>query len=173
MFENLSDEINSLIEYEGRDLKFKLKDKILPISWGCTPSISYDYLLTDSKHEHSFLNPEINSFTSEDFPTLSDSQIYFKKIQDICKKSFEDLNDDCVFFTTIVNPNRNLKNIVDIIFSTKLQADQIPTFIEIKLYTNKVNPKSPRVFGFIGNANIIYILFYDPYHKIYDKTGRI
>lgn len=172
MFENLADEINLLIEEEGRDLKFKIKDKILPINFDCTPSVSYDYLFLDSSNEYSFLNEEINKITSEEFQGLSDSQIYFSKIKKICQTSFDDLTRNTFFFQTI-NPNRNLKEIVDFIFSQKLQANQIPQFIEIKLYTNKDSNKAPRIFGFIGNANIIYILFYDPFHKIFNSIGKI
>lgn len=172
MFENLADEINYLIEEEGRDLKFKVKDKLLPINFDCTPSVSYDFLLLDAKNEYSFLNPEINKVTSEEFNELSDSQIYFQKIQKICKSNFKDLTENSFFFQTI-NPNRNLKEIADFIFSQKLQAEQIPQFIEIKLYTNKITNKAPRVFGFIGNANIIYILFYDPFHKVFNALGKI
>lgn len=172
MFDNLSDEINNLIEDEGRDLKFKIQDKLTPINLNCTPSISYDYLLLDHGSDYSFLNPEINTITSEEFPHLSDSQIYFKKLNEICTSNFSDLNDSTFFFQ-MISPNRKLKDIVDFIFSIKLQADQIPPFIELKLYTNKNSIKAPRIFGFIGNANIIYILFYDPFHQIFDKTGKI
>jgi hypothetical protein len=172
MFDNLSEEIEALIEEEGRDLKFKLRDKLLPINFDCTPSISYDYLLLDKLNEYSFLNPEFNQITSEEFPDLSDSQIYFSKAKDICNSNFEDLNNNKFYFQ-MVNPNRNLKRVVDFIFSERLQADQIPPFLEIKLYTNKNSDKAPRVFGFIGNANIIYILFYDPFHKIFNATGKI
>ena len=172
MFESLADEINNLIEDAGRDLKFKIKDKILPINFDCSPCISYDYLLLESGNEYSFLNPEINNITSEDFPNLSDAQIYFDKIKQVCKTKFDNLTNNSFFFQTI-NPNRNLKNITDFIFSQKLQASQIPQFIEIRLYTNKKSAKAPRVFGFVGNANIIYILFYDPFHKIYNAIGKI
>ena len=172
MFENITDEINYLIEEEGRDLKFKIKDKLLPINFDCSPSISYDFLLLDSSNEFSFLNTEINKTTSEDFPNLSDSQIYFEKIKKICKSDFQSLTTDSFFFQNI-SPNRNLKTITDFIFSQKLQANQIPQFIEIRLYTNKIGNKAPRIFGFIGNANIIYILFYDPFHRIFSATGKI
>ena len=172
MFESLADEINNLIEDAGRDLKFKINDKILPINFDCSPCISYDYLLLESGNEYSFLNPEINNITSEDFPNLSDAQIYFDKIKQVCKTKFDNLTNNSFFFQTI-NPNRNLKNITDFIFSQKLQASQIPQFIEIRLYTNKKSAKAPRVFGFVGNANIIYILFYDPFHKIYNAIGKI
>lgn len=172
MFEGLAEEIDNLIEEEGRDLKFKIKDKLLPINFDCTPSISYDYLLLDKNNEYSFLNTEFNNISSEEFPSYSDSHIYFLKAQEICKTNFKDLNDDKFFFE-IINPNRNLKDIVDFIFSAKLQADQIPPFIEIRLYTNKNTSKAPRIFGFIGNANIVYILFYDPFHKIFNSVGKI
>ena len=172
MFENLSDEITNLVEEEGRDLKFKIRDKLLPINFDCTPSISYDYLLLNKANEFSFHNPEINNITSEEFPHLSDSQIYFHRIREICNSNFRELNDVTSYFK-MINPNRELKNLVDFVFSQKLQADQIPPFIEIKLYTNKAGNKAPRVFGFVGNANIVYILFYDPFHKMYNKTGKI
>jgi len=171
MFDNLAEEINNLIEEEGRDLKFKIKDKLLPINFDCSPSISYDFLLLDND-EYSFLNPEFNKSTSEEFPDLSDAQIYFDKIKKICKSNFQNLTTSNFFFQTI-SPNRNLKTIVDFIFSEKLQASQIPQFIEIRLYTNKVTDKAPRIFGFIGNANIIYVLFYDPFHKVFRATGKI
>lgn len=172
MFENLSDEINSLIEEEGRDLKYRIRDKLLPINFECTPSISYDYLLLAPSVEFSFLNLEINKQTSEEYPNLSDSQIYFTKIKKICKNNFEDLKEDRCLFKTI-NPNKKLKELADFIFSQKLHPEQIPQFVEIILYTNKIGNKAPRVFGFIGNASIIYILFYDPFHAIYDKVGKI
>lgn len=172
MFDGLADEIESLIEEQGRDLKFKIKDKLLPLNFNCTPTISYDYLLLDSNNEFSFLNPEINLLTSEDFTGLSDSHIYFKKVQEVCNNNFKDLSDDNFFFQ-IISPNRKLKELVDFIFSQRLQADQIPPFIEIKLYTNKNSDKAPRIFGFIGNANIIYILLYDPFHKVFSAMGKI
>jgi len=172
MFENLSEEINSLIEEEGRDLKFRIRDRLLPINFECTPSISYDYLLLDTSKEYSFLNSEINNQTSEEYPNLSDSQIYFTKIKKVCKNNFDDLQEDKYLFKTI-NPNKKLKELSDFIFSQRLQPEQIPQFVEIILYTNKNGNKAPRVFGFIGNASIIYILFYDPFHTIFDKVGKI
>ena len=102
MFESLADEINNLIEDAGRDLKFKINDKILPINFDCSPCISYDYLLLESGNEYSFLNPEINNITSEDFPNLSDAQIYFDKIKQVCKTKFDNLTNNSFFFQTIL-----------------------------------------------------------------------
>lgn len=172
MFEHLADEISNLIDEEGRDLKFKIKDKILPLNFDCSPSISYDFLLLDPQSEHSFLNPEFNKIASEEFSNFSDSQIYFNKIKKICETNFKNLTTNNFFFQTI-NPNKELKKIAEFIFSEKLEPNQIPQFIEIKLYTNKIADRAPRIFGFIGNANIIYILFYDPFHKVFGATGKI
>jgi len=94
------------------------------------------------------------------------------KIKEICKNNFEDLNDNKFLFKTI-SPNKKLKDLADFIFDQRLQPEQIPQFVEIRLYTNKKGVKAPRVFGFIGNASILYILFYDPFHTIFDKTGKI
>ncbi|WP_250255828.1 hypothetical protein [Chryseobacterium sp. Marseille-Q3244] len=169
MLENLNLEIENLIEEQGRDLKFKLKDTVLPSNFDCTISISYDYLLTDTS-EYSFSNPEFNKVSSEKHPNMSDAHIYFSYIKKICNSKFSKIVDDKSFFQ-IVNPNKNLKEIADFIFSEPLQAEQIPQFFEIRLYTNK--DKAPRIFGFIGHTNIFYILFYDPFHKIFNKTGKI
>jgi len=173
MFENLSDEIENLIEAEGRDLKFRVKDILIPLNMSCTPSISYDYLLLDPNSEYSFSNPEMNKLTSEDFPKLSDSQIYFQRIKEVCISDFNELYDNIPFFQVISSPNKKLRDVVEFIFSKNLQPEQIPSFIELRLYTNKIGTKAPRVFGFIGNASIIYILFYDPFHQIFNKTGKV
>lgn len=172
-FENLQKEFNAFIEEEGRDIKHKYGDLLLPINFDCTPSISYDYLLINPKSEYSFLNEEINKVTSEEFPSLSDAQIYFQKINKICSSNIKVLANGEKFFELLRSPNRNLKAIAEPIFSQKLTAEQTPSFIEIRLYTNKKNDKAPRVFGFIGNMNIIYILCYDPFHKVYNETGKI
>ncbi len=172
MNDNLAEYISDFIDDEGRDLKYKLKDKIFRINDDSTPAISYDYLFLNPSDKYSFLNSEINKATSEEFPNLSDAQIYFKKIQEVCKSDFRNLNDNISFFQ-MVSPNRELKRVVDFIFSKNLQPEQIPPFIEIRLYKNERSNKAPRVFGFIGNASIIYILFYDPFHEIYNKTGKI
>lgn len=171
MFGSITDEIENFIESEGRDLKFKIYDTI-HLNFDCTPSISYDYLLLDKNNEFSFFNPEINKTSSEEFPGLSDCQIYFSRIKDICTRDFNKLKDDTRYFETI-SANKKLKEVADFIFSKKLTPEQIPQFIEIRLYTNKETNKAPRVFGFIGNASIIYILCYDPFHKIYSSTGKI
>jgi len=167
MLENLNEEIVNLIEEEGRDLKYKLRDKLYPINFDCTPSISYDFLLLEPQNEYSFSNSEMNVVSSEELPNLSDAQIYFQRIKEICNKCFYDLEEE--YYFKIISPNKKIKDIVQFIFSEKLHAEQIPLFIEIKLYTNKNNKKAPRVFGFIGNASMIYILFYDPFHQIFNK----
>ncbi len=69
MFGSITDEIENFIESEGRDLKFKIYDKI-HINFDWTPSISYDYLLLDKQNEFSFFNPELNNISSEEFPAL-------------------------------------------------------------------------------------------------------
>jgi hypothetical protein len=167
--DNINHELKEFIEEEGRDIKFKRGDIILPINYDCSPSISYDYLLLHSS-EYSFLNPEINRITSKKFPGLSDSQIYFQQINKICNRKFSGLERDRFLFKSI-SPNRKLKEIVNFIFSQKLTTEQTPSFIEIILYTEE--DKAPRIFGFIGNLNIIYILCYDPFHQIYNEVGKI
>lgn len=167
--DNINDELREFIEEEGRDIKFRRGDILLPLNYDCSPSISYDYLLVDSTSKYSFSNPEINKTTSIEFPELSDSQIYFHQINKVCKRKFSGLENDRFFER--ITPNQNLKAVANFIFSQKLTPEQTPFFIEIRLYTEKL--KAPRIFGFIGNLNIIYILCYDPFHEIYNKQGKI
>lgn len=122
MLDGLIEEINDFIKDEGRDLKYKVSDKLQPINFDSTPSISYDYLLLEPGHPYSFLNSEINQLTSEEFPDLSDAQIYFEKIKKICKTDFGDLTDDTIFFK-IIKPNPELKKVADFIFSERLKND--------------------------------------------------
>ncbi|WP_027380523.1 hypothetical protein [Chryseobacterium daeguense] len=171
MFEDLLDEINERLEEQNRDFKYKLEDKLIPINFNCTLSVCYDYILLDDS-EYSFLNPEFNKITSEAYSGMSDAHIYFLKLQKLCISRFEDLSNDTLHFKTVTF-NKKIKEITKSIFSKNLSPEQIPSFIEIKLYTNKNSNKAPRIFGFIGHTNMLYILFYDPFHKIFDKNGKI
>lgn len=161
--------INGAIEDGGRDFKIEIGERIV-ISQDVSFSISYDFLLLEG--DFSFNHPEFNKVTSEEFPDLSDAHIYFKRIKELCKHTFAELPDDNVF-QIIQQPNETLMKIVGRIFNKKLSAEQTPSFLEIRLYTNKNSNKAPRVFGFIGNFGIVYILCYDPFHQIYNKTGKI
>ena len=160
--------INEAIEDEGRDLKIKIGEKIV-ISQDISFSVSYDYLLLEG--DFSFNLSEFNNITSEEFPNLSDAHIYFKRIKELCKYTFSELSDNNVF--QIIQPNKTLREIIGHIFDKKISAEQTPPFLEIRLYTNKNSNKAPRVFGFIGSCGIVYILCYDPFHQIYNKTGKI
>lgn len=169
---DIQEEIDNFIEYEERDLKYKFHDELTIPNPNSTISISYDYLLIDDS-EYSFSNPEFNKVSSEKYPNMSDAHIYFSTIKEICNSKFSKVIDDHSFFKTI-NPNKKLKELANFIFSKKLVADQMPQFFEIRLYTNtNTIEKAPRIFGFIGHANIFYILFYDPFHQVFNKTGKI
>lgn len=161
--------ISGAIEDEGRDFKIKIGERII-ISQEVSFSISYDYLLLEG--DFSFNHSEFNNVTSEEFPNLSDAHIYFKRIKELCKHTFFRLPENEVF-QIIQQPNKTLRGIVERVFNKKLSAEQTPPLLEIRLYTNKNGNKAPRVFGFIGNWGIVYILCYDPFHQIYNKTGKI
>tara|TARA_R110001632_G_scaffold232421_1_gene373163 strand:- start:3310 stop:3834 length:525 start_codon:yes stop_codon:yes gene_type:complete len=169
MVDNILDEISNLIEYEERDLKFRLGDDF-PITFTTTPSIAYDYLNINDDLDYSFHNPEFLKMESEEFPNKSDYNIYFDKIKNLCKKSLDESlnNSSHKEHLKTVNPNKNLVNVVKKIFKKNhIPPEQLPQFGEFGLYTNKKSNRAPRVFFFIGNAGMIYILFYDPFHKIF------
>lgn len=166
---NILDEIQYFIEDEERDLKYQLGDNFL-IPLTTTPSIAYDYLNIDDVPEYSFHNPEFLKTESEEFPNKSDYNIYFNKIKDLCKRSLDDslYNLPYTEHLKTIRPNKNLLSVVKKIFKKDYIPDeQLPQFGEFGLYTNKNNDRAPRVFFFIGNVGMIYILFYDPFHKIF------
>ncbi|OCB69770.1 hypothetical protein [Flavobacterium crassostreae] len=169
MLNELQQQIKDLTEFDEIDLKVKHGDEIFPIIEKSTLFISYDYLLNDDS-EYSFLNEEFYQKNSEFHNNRTDYQIYFEKVKTICSTKFNTVSKDTFNFK-VVSLNKNLKEILKSVYDVSgLKAEQTPTFIEIILYTNKKSNRAPRVFGFIGNANVIYILFYDPFHKIFDAT---
>jgi hypothetical protein len=171
-FEYIKDEIKSFIDDNNRDHKFKIGDKLItPPIEGCTFTVSYDYIALEG--DFSFSNPEINICDSEEFAGLSDAQLYFRRISEISQLTFEELSDlgsKGVFKR--ITPNKNLRDLLLPKFG-KLSPEQEPIFFELKLYTNKNGNRAPRIFGFVGHLNILYILFYDPFHEIFNQTGKI
>lgn len=172
---NILDEIQNFIEDEERDLKYRLGDNFT-LSFDTTPSIAYDYLNIDEVPEYSFHHPEFLKSESEEFPNKSDYNIYFHKIKNLCTRSLEDslYNQPYTEHLKTINPNKNLLNVVKKIFKKEhIPAEQLPQFGEFGLYTNKGNNRAPRVFFFIGNLGMIYILFYDPFHKIFPMKEKV
>jgi hypothetical protein len=49
-------------------LNILLGDKILPICFDVTPTISYDYLFLENGSKYSFHNNELNKSSSEKYP---------------------------------------------------------------------------------------------------------
>jgi hypothetical protein len=173
MLENISEEIIDFIENEGRDIKFKIGDDILPIIDNSAPYISYDYLLVDDS-EYSFHSIEFQRINSEIYPHKTDYQIYFDKVKSLCCSNLNSALNDTDNFK-MVGTSKNINAIlldklnIDI---SKLHSSQIPQFGEIRLYTNKNKDGAPRVFFFIGSLNIIYILFYDKGHTIFNASTK-
>lgn len=172
MFEDIHEYLKETIDSEGKDLKFKIGDTLFSITENQTPTISYDYLITDNSI-YSFLNPEFTRVNCELHPSKSDYQIYFEKVKSLCKKDlFEALNDTENF--KLISLNNELKEILKHHLSfdiNRMSSSQIPQFGEIRLYTNKQKEGAPRVFFFVGSWNIIYILFYDSRHSIFSKSS--
>ncbi len=172
------DEIKDFLEEEGRDFRYKIGDKAINLhsDLDFTPIISYEYLNIDALADFSFVQPEFQSFTSEQYPDKSDYHIYFETIKYVCSKKLNDLlNEDYTkHFKTINNPKKELVEIVSKILNIKNNTKmQLPQLGEFALYTNKNGNKAPRIFFFIGNLGIIYVLFYDPFHKIFPLKNNI
>ncbi|MCH4828617.1 hypothetical protein [Flavobacterium columnare] len=169
---DLQNQIEDFIEAENRDFLFKVGDKTYKPIEKLKLSISYQYLLNDNS-EFSFKNIEFSKKASQFIKNKTDYQIYFEKISEICNLEYSFFKEETKKFIIISSPNKELKaQACNILKIKPNELDRIPQlFIEIKLYTNKKNNRAPRIFGFIGHLNILHILFYDPFHKIYSKTS--
>ena len=171
-FEEINEQISDFIEDEERDLKFILGDKLDSIQFEVTPTIAYDYLNIDVVEDYSFHHNELHSFSSEEYPNKSDYNIYFEKVKSFCSQSLN-TSLNCSHHSEhlkLVNPNSRLLNVVKRIFNVDRITDEaMPQFGELGLYTNKNDNKAPRIFFFIGNVGIVYILFYDPFHSIFNS----
>lgn len=162
--------LEDLIDDEDRDFSFILGDKSYKPINKSKLYISYSHLLNDES-EYSFNNSEFLVQGSEQIKNKTDSQIYFEKVNKICKTDYLTSIDDTKNFILINSPNKTLKSMLGKVFNdANIREDNIPPFFEIRLYTNTNNNRAPRVFGFLGPMNILYVLFYDPFHKIYSKT---
>lgn len=162
------DNLEEFIAKENTNFKYGAGDKITEIVLDTTPIIAYDYLFFEDNNEHSFHNEELNKNSSEEFPNKSDYAIYFEKIKSFCCRTLdESLNNlDYKEHTHIVNPNKRIGSILTKIFGKSLKHEDWPPIMQFCLYTNQKDDKAPRIFCAIGNFAIVYILFYDPYHKI-------
>jgi hypothetical protein len=173
MLENISEEITYVIENEGRDIKFKIGDVILPIINNSTPYISYDYLLVDNS-EYSFHSKVFQQVNSEKHKDKTDYQIYFDKVKNLCSSDLNFALNDTDNFKLVGVP-KEIKKVflnnynIDI---DKLHGSQTPQFGEIRLYNNRNKNGAPRVFFFVGRLNVNYILFYDSGHKIFNATYK-
>jgi len=169
---DINDEISYLIDQKGSDFTFKLGEDIIktPIN-NSSIYLSYRYLLNDNS-DFSFNNVEFLKTSSEKYLNKNDYQIYFDKVNTLCSIDYNKFLEDTLNYKLIQEPNKELKSILCSIFNvSSIKNEQIPPIVEIRLYTNKKNNRAPRVFGLLGTMNIIYILVYDPFHKIYNKTA--
>ena len=171
-FDEINDQISDFIDAEERDLKFRLGDSLVKLQFDFTPTIAYDYLNITDDLDFSFHHSEFHLVSSEENPQKSDYQIYFEKVKLFCTNTLDDSlnNSDYREHLKLVSPNKNLLDVVKKIFNVDyISPEQMPQFGELGLYTNKQNSKSPRIFFFIGNIGIVYMLFYDPFHLIFNS----
>jgi hypothetical protein len=166
---HLVDSLEDFIAREGTTLKYSVGDRNIKVDLDATPTISYDYLFIEDDSEHSFHNEEFNKLSSEQYPDRSDYAIYFEKIKSFCRRTLDDSlnNSNYKEHIHIIKPNKRIKEILTKkIFSKTLRDEDLPPIMQFSLYTNQNNDKAPRIFCAIGNFAVVYILFYDPYHKI-------
>lgn len=167
------DDLKFMVEDEGVSLNFTLGDKTFSIVNDMSPTLSYEFLITDNS-DYSFLNPDFQKQNCEKDTTKSDYQIYFDKVKLFCSKGLNESISDTDNFKTI-NANAKIKSILKEhlnIDYDNLDSSSRPQFGEIRLYTNRLKEGAPRVFFFVGTMNRIYILFYDSGHSIFNATHK-
>lgn len=162
------DSLEEFVTKENAKFKYDFGDRIPVINFDAKPIIAYDYLFIENGNEHSFHNEEFNNISSEEYPNKSDYAIYFEKIKLLCCRTLEETFDQkyTEHIHIINNPNKQIKELLKKISGRPIVNENCPPIMQFGLYTNKKDSKAPRIFCFIGNYATIYILFYDPYHKI-------
>lgn len=155
-------------EDENFDPKFNIvADSGFHLKRNQTPLFAYDYLNLD--------HPEY-SFHHEKFDQ-SDYRIYFsqvKKISQICIGDLMDNHRQKDHFKISLSPNRNEKVLLENAISRRLNDDQYPPFGHFHLYTPKEKidgAKAPRIHFFLGRFCVMYILYYDPFHKVHNTKN--
>lgn len=164
---NFKEIIRDHFEEEHRDLKYKIGDRLEHLRFNLTPTIAYDYLLTDTNDPYSFLHPDLNKCQCEDLPGKSDYAIYFEKINSFCKKTFDEILNQSNFKEHIhkVNTNPTLRGLLQQIFKKRITSLNLPDIWQFALYTNKKDNRAPRILFFIGDYGVIYILAFDQWHE--------
>lgn len=171
---NIQEIIREHIEEENLDLKYKIGDRLERIQFNMTPTIAYDYLLTDINNQYSFLHPDLNKCQCEDLPGKSDYAIYFEKISSFCKKTFNEILNQSDYKEHIheVKMNQTVRDLLQQIFKRRITSTNLPNIWQFALYTNKKDNRAPRILFFIGNLGIIYILAFDQWHKTSLMGGK-
>ena len=167
------EEFDLLFEDRPSGDKYKPGDVIHPRVYESTPKVAYDRTINDPTSPYTFCTDELHQKTSETFPGKSDAQIYFERLSVVCSSNLSQLTSQREVFKFIPSPNETLRDIFTSLYPSKKPYQAFPDFFEIKLYTNRMSDKAPRVFGFVGHASILHILCYDPFHKVFGKTGKM
>ena len=130
-----------------------------------TPTFSYAYLDFD---ETDFCFNQ-NSFDNQDCTS------YFKTVKALSNSTINDLIDNSSYkthFHFYPNPNQKLRDLLNKVANKILKPEERPSIGQFSLYTSTQKAdrsegiKSPRIYFFVGNWAVLYILFYDPYHEI-------
>jgi hypothetical protein len=161
---------------EPVDLKYKFEDKLqdedIKKSMTNTPLFCYDYIDLETTDYH---------FNQECLDGV-DARSYFQQVKKFSQIPLNDLINQSNYkdhFRVYNTPGRKIKELLEKISGkATLLPEQIPSLGEFALYTDQdrkadreTGVKSPRIHFFIGEHGIIYILFFDPYHEIFNKKG--
>lgn len=125
-------------------------------------------MLNCEENNYGFLNSDINQ---------KDFHKYFEVLKKVSSKSIDELENESfknrVFkFDTAYNPKLN-ELFCKYIYKGKIENDDYPVFGHLKIYnsenTDDTELVAPRVFFCMGSDGILFILFFDRYHKIHEK----
>lgn len=135
------------------------------------PFFVYQYIDLD-KTDYAFNQPCFDN---------NDIIAYFKKVKQYSQVSIGDLiyrsRHKEHFHILSVIPYRVKQMIEEISGKNNIKDENLPLVGQFGLYTNEnadrnTNVKSPRIFFFIGKNTTINILFYDPYHEIFNAKNK-
>jgi hypothetical protein len=145
--------------------------KTIKEGYDYSPFFAYQYLDFDTT-TYCFNQPHFDNI---------DITAYFKKVKEYSQIPIGDLIEVSHhkehFHIIEPIPPRIKEMIKTISGKTKIKDEDLPIVGQFGLYTNananrNENVKSPRIFFFIGSYSTINILFYDPFHELFNAKTK-
>lgn len=139
-------------------LKYFLTAEDTKLSKSVHCVVKYDYIDL-GKTEYGF---------NQEF-TPSETRMYFERMRLITTSTINNLSDKAKELHLYRSPIKgNLRKVISRIYPEMIQSDPLIYHISIESPSDNTEDvgRCPRIYFMLGTYGHIYILFFDPYHKL-------